>query len=512
MNVLRSGLAWRRRSVRVGLVVLATLALLTGVGVALQSPAPTPDAPPQTTGELAATAPAEATTPIGGGEGAGAAPRGTSRHVPAAATVSDVPRAWKRIAEQARSWPAATTPPALGKTVELPTVPASRMRDTLAVNIDLWRTEYGYADFSRVLAKVTELRLRHARVNMQARGEHGLTRMQQLGKLGVRLDVLMGDALGRYNTTPFDELRRRVADHVLPYVDSVEGTNEPDLSKDPSWVAAARGHQGAIVQSARGVRGKPVAVVAPSVGRIANTALLGSYAGLADAANAHAYSSAGEPSAPLDEWTDALADEVPGGRPIVVTEAGFQTDLGQTEHHTPLPEEIAADYTPRIILEAIRRGMPRVYLYELIDRWNDPFGIDTAAHFGLLRHDLTPKPAWPALVRLQRALLDGGAPDARPTPVRATVVEGPADLRVLAFRRTDGTTALALWRAVSEWDTTRLVKTPARPEPVRLEWGTDVGGALATNIATGARVRLPASRSISARVDGAPVVITGLPR
>lgn len=386
------------------------------------------------------------------------------------------------------------------------------MRDTLAVNIDLWRTEYGYADFSRVLGKVTELRLRHARVNMQARGDHGLARMQQLGRIGVRLDVLMGDALGRYNTTPFSELRRRVADHVLPYVDSVEGTNEPDLSKDPQWAAAARGHQGSIVQAARGVRGRPVAVIAPSVGRIANTEVLGSYAGLADAANAHAYSSAGEPSAPLDEWTDALAAQVPGGQPIVVTEAGFQTDLGQTKYHTPLPEEIAANYTPRIILEAIRRGMPRVYLYELIDRWNDPFGIDTAAHFGLLRHDLTPKPAWSSLVRLQRALLDGGAPDARPTPVRARVVEGPADLRILAFRRTDGTTTLALWRAVSEWDGQALVKTPALPEPVRVEWDADVGGALATNISSGERRRLPPGRTIAAQLDGAPVVIAGLPR
>lgn len=501
-------LPWRRRTVRIALVAVAFVAVLVGVSAALRSPATAPDGPPQTTGELptapdTAVAPAT-TTPA-------PAARGTGGRVPKASTVDDVPRSWRRIASQAAAWPPATTPPTLGERVALPTVPASRMRDTLAVNVDLWRTEFGYADFAKVLPKITELRLRHARVNMQARGEHGLTRMQQLGKLGVRLDVIMGDALGRYNTVPFAELRRRAAEHVLPYIDSVEGTNELDLSKDLAWAAVARGHQGAIVEAAKGVRGKPVAVIAPSVGRIANTAELGSYAGLADAANAHAYSSAGEPSAPLDEWAAALAGQVPGGRPIVVTEAGFQTDLGQTEHHTPLPEDIAADYTPRIVLEAIRRGMPRVYLYELIDRWNDPFGIDTAAHFGLLRYDLTPKPAWTALVRLQRALLDGGAPDARPAPVRARVVEGPDDLRILAFRRRDGTVSLALWRAVSEWDHRALVKTPAVPEPVRIDYGASVGSALATNVATGERVRLPASTIISARLTGTPVVITGLP-
>lgn len=496
---------WRRRSVRAGLAAVAVLALLVGLGVAGQPGRPAPDGPVRTTGELRAAPPSAAPSAT-----EGEAARGASRRVPAAATVTDVPRSWRRIAAQARDWPAATSPPVLGEDVALPTVPASRVRDTIGLNIDVWRTEYGYRDFARVLPKVTELRLRHARLNMEAKGEHGIARMQQLGRIGVRLDVIMGDALGRYNTTPFSELRRRVADHVLPYVDSVEGTNEPDLSKQPGWEAAARGHQGAIALAARGVRGRPVAVVAPSVGRIANTTALGGFDGLADAANAHAYSSAGEPSAPLDEWTQALAGQVPGGRPIVVTEAGFQTDLGQTKYHTPLPEEIAARYTPRIILEAIRRGMPRVYLYEMIDRWNDPFGVDTAAHFGLLHHDLEPKPAWTALVRLQRALLDGGAPDRAVAAVRARVLEGPADLRVLAFRRRDGTTSLALWRAVPEWDNVALAETPAAPAPVRVELPTEVGGGLATDVASGRRTRLPAGKTLTLALAGSPVVVTGL--
>ncbi len=332
------------------------------------------------------------------------------------------------------------------------------MRDTLGLNIDLWRTQDGYQDFAPVLAKVTELRLRHARVGMQSTGEHGLARMQQLGRIGVRLGVVMGDAFGRYNTAPFSTLDERLHETVMPYVDSVEGTNEPDLANRPDWSARAKGHQGSVVQSVVAERGEPVAVVAPSLGRIANVPEFGSYTGLADAANAHAYSSAGEPSVPLDQWAQALQTQLPGG-PVVVTEAGFQTDVGQTKYHTPLPAEIAAAYTPRILLEAIRRGMPRVYLYEMIDRWGDPFGVDTAAHFGLLNADLRPKPAWTALVRLQRALLDGGAPDRDVTPLRATVVNGPADLRVLAFRRTDGTATMALWRAVSQWDNQTLVPT-----------------------------------------------------
>ncbi|MBJ7471797.1 MAG: hypothetical protein JHD16_10875, partial [Solirubrobacteraceae bacterium] len=151
------------------------------------------------------------------------------------------------------------------------------------------------------------------------------------------------------------------------------------------------------------------------------------------------------------------------------------------------------------------------YLYEMIDRWADPFGVDTAAHFGLLEHDLKPKPAWTALVRLQRALLDGGAPDRAVAPLRATVAAGPADLRVLAFRRRDGTTTLALWRAVSQWDNQTLVETPAAPAAVRLQLsGGEAGGALSTDVVSGKRKRLPEGQEIALELTGSPVLVSGL--
>ena len=488
---------------------MSVAALLLGLAWALQPEPPVPDGPVRTTGELTGATGPEPSTPAPSALGAG----GRSRRVPAAAVVADVPASWSRIAAQAEQWPSPTTPPAAERELALPTVPASRMRDTLGLNIDVWRTEGGYRDFAPLLAKATELRLRHARVGMQASGQHGLARMQQLGEIGVRLDVTMGDALGRYNTTPFRRLDRRLHRNLLPFVDSVEGTNEPDLAGRADWAVRAKGHQGSVVQSVQAERGRPVAVIAPSVGRIANTGVLGRYAGLADAANAHAYSSAGEPSVPLDQWTQALAGQVPGGRPIVITEAGFQTDVGQTKYHTPLPAEIGASYVPRIVLEAMRRGMPRVYLYEMADRWADPFGVDTAAHFGLLDAELKPKPAWTSLVRLQRALLDGGAPARAVVPLRARVVRGPADLRALAFRREDGTAALALWRAVSEWDNQALLPTPPQPAAVEVDLpagAVAAGGALATDIATGKRQRLSDPRRVSLELTGAPIVLTGL--
>lgn len=490
---------------RAAVVVTTSLVALTaGLSAARQQPAPAPDAPVVPAGELEQQAGGAAQQ----AEAARAA-AGEARPAPPAARVPDVALAWERIAEQASSWPAPDAPPAIGEDVPLPTVPASRVRDTIGVNIDVWRTEYGYRDFAPVIAKVAELQVRHARAPISAIDGPGLARMQALGKIGVRWNVLLGDAYGRFGLAPLTTLRRRLDDTLLPFVDSVEGSNEADLAGRPDWPQASRRHQERVVRAVRRHRGDPLAVVAPSVGRLANVAALGSMEGLADAGNAHAYASGDEPSGALDDWLALMPEQLPGA-PMVVTEAGFQSDLRQRKHHTPTGERAAAAYTPRLILEAMRRGIPRVYLYELIDRWDDPFGIDTAAHFGLLEHDLTPKPAWHALQRLQRTLLDGGRPDREVRPVRATLLAGPPDLRVLALRRRDGTAALALWRTAPVWDGAAGSDLTVTPQRVRLQLDGDLSGALATNLVSGRRSRPADAGSLQLDVAGDPMVITGL--
>jgi hypothetical protein len=320
---------------------------------------------------------------------------------------------------------------------------------------------------------------------------------------------VMGDAYGRFGTAPYDALARRLRGSVLPYVDAVEGTNEADLTRRADWVEVARRHQTQVAGTVQAERARPIGVIAPSVGRVASYPGLGDVSESADAGNAHAYASGAEPGGALDSWLAAARAEVPAG-PTIVTEAGFQTDLRQRKYHTPTSPEAAADYVPRTILEAIRRGIPQVYLYELLDRWNDPFGIDTAAHFGLLEHDLTPKPAWASLVRLQRALLDGGRPDRAVEPVSATILQGPSDLRVLAFRRTDGRSALALWRAVPVFDPATGKDTDPPVALVKIGLGESTKGALLTNIGDGQRTRLGDHREITVALRGSPIVISGL--
>lgn len=497
----------RRRRSRLALLALLIVGGAAAVAWAQHSD-PVPDPAPTTAQSAAADAARQAA--------AGEVPTTPTRRArprvdrSAATAVPNVPLAWQRVAAQAAAWPAPSDPPVIGREVELPTVPASRVRDTIGVNVDLWRTEYAYTDFSKVLRKVRELHLRHARVTMQPGATFGLSRMQQLGRAGVRLDVLMGDAFGRYGMAPFSALQHRLTDSVLPYVDAVEGTNEPDLAQRTDWVGKARAHQQQVAGAVRAERGRPVGVIGPSVGRLLSISKLGDVNGTADAANAHAYASGDEPAGALDQWLAANKVALPQGGPTIVTEAGFQDDTRQRKNHTPTSAKAAGVYVPRTILEAIRRGIPQVYLYELADRWSDPFGIDIAAHFGLLGDDLSPKPAWSSLVRLQRALLDNGRPDATAEPVHATIDEGPADLQVLALRRRDGTIALALWRTAPVWDGAlgKDLGVAAKTVKVRLPARTE--GALLTDVVSGERRRLASGSVVQVALGGDPVVVTGL--
>ncbi len=481
-------------------LVLAGVAAWQRRGHHAAGPAPQPVTAAQ------ADAAAQAAAGEAGTAGAGS---GRGRGVPAAAPVPDVPAAWRRIARTAATWPAPDAAPVIGAAVDLPTVPASRMRDVIGVNIDVWRNEAAYARWPELLGLVRALHLRHARVNMQSRGGYGLTRMQQLGRAGVRLDVIMGDAFGRYGTAPYAALATNLRQSVLPYVDAVEGTNEPDLTRRPDWPQRTRAHQDQILRTAEPDRGRPIGVIAPSVGRLTSVAQLGDVRGQADAANAHAYASGGEPGGSLAQWLAAMRVEAPEG-PTIVTEAGFQTDVGQRKYHTPTSPQAAAAYVPRTILEAIRRGVPQVYLYELADRGATPSASTRQRTSGC--SGMTSRPS----------LLDRARPAtaraARRRPSRPCRRTGHGDGATRAGRsaharlpQTDGPCPSPSGVSAPVWDGAAARAITVDAEEVRIALDARTAGALETDVVSGARRRLSgADGTVAVALAGNPVIVTGL--
>lgn len=208
----------------------------------------------------------------------------------------------------------------------------------------------------------------------------------------------------------------------------------------------------------------------------------GSMAGHVDYANAHSYpageghsrspftydgmtGSYGEgnnnPSANLDNnyvfksWGPQYSD---GVHPTAwaVTETGYST-IGSEPNTIKygVHEEVEAKYIPRLFAEYWRRGISRTYIYELFDEGTSP--SDHEQHFGLVRHDLTVKPAYTALSSMLHLLDDHRSREFKPATLTYTeTVEANGSftkteyVHDLLLQKADGSFYLLLWHEVSD--------------------------------------------------------------
>ena len=181
----------------------------------------------------------------------------------------------------------------------------------------------------------------------------------------------------------------------------------------------------------------------------------------------------GHPSTNLDEHPYAFDVYAPPfePKPMAATETGYST-------FNDGPSEAAhAKYLPRLFCEYFRKGVQRTFSYEFLDEWNKP--EDREANFGLIRYDLSPKPAFEALRRLIRLVEE---PNARanfePKPLPAEIEVKPAKefnrvqyVHNIALQRTDGTFLILLWHEIALDDTSKKPwrRVPlAPPMPVTL--------------------------------------------
>jgi len=285
-------------------------------------------------------------------------------------------------------------------------------------------TPYGYA-YAQVKKALVDSGIRHLRD-----GFHG--HIEELARLGVRSTVVAEPDAG----SPA-QLRDRIkaVNQKLPAVDAVEGPNEPDLF----WVKNKKTYQGkgfpeGVVSFQKDLystlKGDPatknLTVIGPALGKtydpgggFPNPFTSGLLTDSVDWGNFHPYPGGNPfsvpfsygtlskyywsgtfPSANLDEFPYALNTYRPAfaPKPMCATETGYSTFYdGQSE-------AVHAKYIPRLFAEYFRLGIKRTYSYEFIDEFADEAGTNREAHFGLLRRNLTPKPAYTAIRNLIQLL------------------------------------------------------------------------------------------------------------
>jgi hypothetical protein len=146
------------------------------------------------------------------------------------------------------------------------------------------------------------------------------------------------------------------------------------------------------------------------------------------------------------------ASSVTGNKPVIATETGYSNSYLDAGHRG-ISEAASAKYLPRLFLEHFNAGVVKTFNYEFIDSFPDDTYTNGEAHFGLLRTDLSYKPAAVAIKNLIALLKDPGA-DFAPRPLNYTITSGAnaPDIHHTLLQKRDGSFWLALWQNVASYD------------------------------------------------------------
>jgi hypothetical protein len=240
--------------------------------------------------------------------------------------------------------------------------------------------------------------------------------------------------------------------------------------------------------------------VGPALGTTPDRFPPGSLYGVVDYGNMHPYPRGGNGSAPplnydtlrmyfhwgnspalnLDEhpyafnsYRPAFTGPTGDFAPMVATETGYCTGTARAS----ISLQTHAKYMPRLFAEYFRHGVVRTFSYEFFDEGDDRAKCES--NFGLINHDLGPKPAYVAIASLINLLKDSNS-EFSPGTVTYSLKASPVGafnrlqyVHDLLLQRSTGEYFLLLWHEVSDAatsDGTRFTSTAVdiNPPPAAL--------------------------------------------
>jgi len=284
-----------------------------------------------------------------------------------------------------------------------------------------------------------------------------------LGANGLRFDFI-----ATTTTTP-SQIQSWLRCVGTKYVASVEGPNEYDINHPPSdknWVRTLTAAQESIAATVR-ADDPGVAVIGPAVTTASAAKALGNLSAYLDDGNAHVYFNGynpgntgyGENGYGSIPYALSAVKSISGSKPMFVTETGYGTAGGAGQ----VSEAVQAKYMPRLMLEMAKDGVPEAIAYEFIDEGGAPF-----SNYGLLRSDLSLKPAYYAVQSLIWVLYDTG-----PTMTGSLgigISGQSSNVASLLFRKSDGSYALALWLEVESCNPDTGQNINVSPQAVKIQF------------------------------------------
>lgn len=336
--------------------------------------------------------------------------------------------------------------------------------DSAGINTHLTYTDTPYSyEFPQVLAALQNLHVRHIRDGFYAWAPWSIyyAEHQQLASAGIDCDYVTST----WAPSPVDVATVKALAGDMAYL---EPPNEMDDQKGADWVNVLQSELPALY-TAGSQSGVPV--LGPSLVYLQSYYALGNVANNMDYNNLHVYFGGRNPGSwgwgnndpegngygSIAWWLDSANIDGPG-KPSIVTETGYLTNPNVTPY--TLPQNIAAKYVPRTLLDMFNAGVVKSYSYELIDEVTSP-------GYGLMDSNLHPKLAYTAVSNLLGLLQDPG-PSFQPESLNYNLNGAGWNVDHLLLQKRDGTFYLALWIEASGYNEITNTVTPVPTQNVQL--------------------------------------------
>ncbi len=328
--------------------------------------------------------------------------------------------------------------------VQLSPTLSQAFADSIGVCTHLGHLDTSYGNYNVIKARLLESRIRWIRDGAAPGNTTLVDRILDLGRAGIKTNLLL-DARTMPPSIALDLARR-----LKPALGSIEGQNEPNLLTPELFPVGIRRHQNAVYEALKAdPQTRDIPILTPALAFPTEiAAALGNVP--ADFGAMHLSPNGQLPDSGLEETIRATRLLAPT-QPLQITETGYTTAVNIQSGQPGVSERAQAKYLPRQLFEAWNRGVVRTFFYEFADERAEPGLHDAKQHFGIIRADGTPKPAFYALRNLMSLFSDKGQ-IAQPNPLRFSLSGETSNLRSSLLQRSDGRRYLILWINARSFD------------------------------------------------------------
>ena len=398
---------------------------------------------------------------------------------------------------------------------------AAAFHDSVGVTTHIVYYDTAYGDWSRIVARLQELGVRHLRDGVFANpsrqwrdwNERYYKAVELAASHRMRFNFVVNPP-GR-GTGSLEQLLNVIGGRLRSAAEAVEAPNEVDkYVGGRGWPRVLTSYERELRVAAKAHRAtRSLPILGPSFATPRGPSQVGDLRHLVDVANIHPYTGGLSPNPEQIRSELARAGVTAGGKPVWATEVGFHNAMrAGADNQAPVSESAAATYLLRTFLEHFRAGIRRTYAYELIDEKPDRAGRDAEQHFGLLRNDFSRKPAFNALRNLLTAV---GRDDRRVqlAPLRIQISRSHSEVRRLVLQKADGSYVVAVWRLASVWDIRRRAPLRVSPWRVSVKLPDAARVAVADPVHAARERRLPLrGHRVQVRLGSRPLLLHVFPR